>query len=399
MFRFTPGVIFLFVIFIGLPAQWAKAASAASGSDKSAATTREITTDTTTEQCTHVERFVFSWPIDSSCNSTPRGGTSTGADVTPDDQPSPGWLAIHEPGLSKKEQDRRAILAMAGPYKVNFDFLEVVGFGKDFKRDRPYQSWGTEYIYVVRDEPDFISLQHIMVMRFAAKQGEVSEPIVMKHWRQDWQYEAKEFLAFDQDKHWSLRKIPKSQRNGSWVQTVYQVDDSPRYGSFGYWQHNASFSSWISQDTRRPLPRREHSVRDDYDVLEGFNRHTVTRFGWVQEEENWKLNLDDSGEPDANLPYLSKELGMARYQRIKNFDFSKGDQYMATAGKFWADVRNEFAQLIHKHRAIELKLPQGEPPLFVPLFEYADKVAQQGNYDSAAGREFVHSTLKKYTEQ
>ena len=47
--------------------------------------------------------------------------------------------------------------------------------------------------------------------------------------------------------------------------------------------HGGGVSTWISDETWRPLPRREFSVRKDYDVLVGTNRHTITAQGWVQE--------------------------------------------------------------------------------------------------------------------
>ena len=40
---------------------------------------------------------------------------------------------------------------MAGPYRVSFDFLEVVRFDPALKPDAPYQSWGTEYVFVAED--------------------------------------------------------------------------------------------------------------------------------------------------------------------------------------------------------------------------------------------------------
>ncbi len=349
------------------------------------------------KDCETQSRFVFSWPIDESCNSEPRGGTSRGAPVTLDEKIHDGWQQLQEPGLSKKERDRRAILAMAGPYKVDFDFLEVVGYSEDFTRDNPYQSWGTEYVYVVEDKANFISLQHIMVMKFVDDEGNISEPLVMKHWRQDWRYQAKEMLVFSHDNLWQMEKVPSAERQGTWVQSVYQVDDSPRYSSYGTWQHNASFSTWISQTTRRPLPRREHSIRDDYDVLEGFNRHTITRTGWVQEEENWKLVLDENGKPDATNPYLSKELGVARYQRIVGHDFGPGDDYMATAGLFWADVRAVWQDIFEQNQGFNLIRPEGQPPLFVPLFTYAAEVDDADQYDSAKGKQFARETIKAYS--
>ena len=75
---------------------------------------------------------------------------------------------------------------------------------------------------------------------------------------------------------WEKNKISWSKKRETWSQSVYQVDDSPRYQSYGKWVHTENFSSWTSNETWRQLPRREYSVRDDYDVIIGFNTQTIT---------------------------------------------------------------------------------------------------------------------------
>src|SRR5258706_13578498 len=71
-------------------------------------------------------RYTFSWPLDGA-NPRPRGGTTRGAPVTLELAPSAAWRALQEGGLTAQERDRRAILAMAGTYRVDFDFLEITG--------------------------------------------------------------------------------------------------------------------------------------------------------------------------------------------------------------------------------------------------------------------------------
>ena len=66
----------------------------------------------------------------------PRGGTTRGAPVTLDREPSAGWRALQERGLSARERDRRAILAMAGTYRVTFDFLEIAAYCAARQADR-----------------------------------------------------------------------------------------------------------------------------------------------------------------------------------------------------------------------------------------------------------------------
>ena len=85
-------------------------------------------------------RYTFSWPITADPALAPRGGTTKGPEITLDRTESPTWKSLQEPNLSAFERDRRAILAMAGAYRVTFDFLEITPFQPDAKRDRPYQS-------------------------------------------------------------------------------------------------------------------------------------------------------------------------------------------------------------------------------------------------------------------
>ena len=336
-------------------------------------------------------RYVFSWPISQGCDDRPRGGTSQGADVEISKEVHQGWQRIQDSTLSKFERDRTAILAMVGGFKVDFNFIETVGFSSEFNRDKPYHSWGTEYVYVVEDQPEFISLQHLMVMYFKQDDGSISDPMIMKHWRQDWTYQDKSLLEYVHNNTWVKRKIEEEDAKGTWSQAVFQVDDSPRYESNGRWLHNPSFSTWLSATTRRPLPRREFSVRKDYDVLEGFNRHSITRHGWVQEEENWKLSLDDNGKPSADNPYLSKELGIARYQLAENVDFTPGDVYMHKTADFWKTVRSQWGALISANQSLSLKKTVDGQPLFMPLFSSAET-----QYQAKDMKESISALITKY---
>ena len=103
-------------------------------------------------------QFTFTWPYTDASEMAPRGGSSKGPDINLDLKPGESWALLREEGLTKLERDRRAILAMQGPYRASFNFLEVAGFKSGFSPDAPYQSWGTEYVYLIVDEGDFLSL-------------------------------------------------------------------------------------------------------------------------------------------------------------------------------------------------------------------------------------------------
>ena len=343
-------------------------------------------------------QFTYAWPYTDADTMRPRGGSTKGPPVTLDTEPSEAWQGLQEPGLADFERDRRAILAMAGPYRASFDFLETVGFVPGYTPQRPYQSWGTEYVYVVEDRGDFISLQHIIVMFFTDEEGQVSGPAVMKHWRQDWQYEDQDLYVYVGLNTWEHQELSKRATKGSWSQAVFQVDDSPRYESIGRWEHEGGHSSWESANTWRPLPRREFSVRDDYQVLSGTNRHTITPTGWVHEQDNLKLVLDEEGNPAQDTPYLARETGFNRYERITDHDFAAGDEYWHRTGPFWAEVRDAWSDTIEERDRFTLKADYEGQHLFATMFEYAESFNGDQDHDASAARAFIEQTLERYLD-
>ncbi|MFO7324901.1 MAG: hypothetical protein DIU62_004205 [Pseudomonadota bacterium] len=316
-----------------------------------------------------VPRYTFSWPLGADAPA-PRGGTTRGAPVKLATGPSAEWQALQAPDLAPQERDRRAILAMAGTYRVTFDFLEVATFPDEGQRPRPYQSWGTEKVYVDRDEPGFVSLVHILEMRVVGEDGRISEPMVTKHWRQDWRYEPAYVIEHEDGRRWRRRTLSAEERRGAWSQTVYQVDESPRYGSVGRWEHNASFSSWIGGETARPLPRREWSVRNDYQLLYGTNRHTILPRGWLHEENNLKRTVGN-----APLPYVGREYGVARYERIVDADFAAADRYYEATREFWDAVLEVWEDVWSTNEVVEVTANSDQSGAFAGLFQLAEAFA------------------------
>jgi hypothetical protein len=202
--------------------------------------------------------------------------------------------------------------------------------------------------------------------------------MVTKHWRQDWTYEPAQIVEYQGRDRWTRRKLAPAERKGVWLQAVYQVDESPRYASVGRWEHTGSFSSWMSGETWRPLPRREWSVRDDYQVLVGTNRHTVSGTGWVQEENNLKTVLDAQRKPDADRPYVGREYGVARYERIRDADFAAANQYYERTKQFWDQVRVTWSETFAKQGVVTLRGPVDKMGLFQPLFARADEIEEKG---------------------
>lgn len=312
------------------------------------------------------QTYVFGRTFEKGSVMELRGGTTSGPPVQLDKTPSETWKSLQQEGISNFERDRRAILAMAGDYRAEFNFLETVSFEKEYEFDRPYRSWATERVYVIEDKGDFISLQHILCM-FIEDNGEINGPFVVKHWRQDWTYEPKKFHTYVGNSTWKIRKISDERREGSWLQEVFNVDDSPRYASVGTWEHTNDYSMWKGDSTYRPLPRREYSVRSDYDVIEGINRHIILPSGWVHEQLNMKLILDN-GKKD----YLAREIGLNRYDRIKDFDFSAADEYWNRTSDYWSAVRKVWSSVLESRQKFVFNKGYEEESLIEKHFSFAE---------------------------
>ena len=270
--------------------------------------------------------------------------------------------ASESEAISTFEQDRESILAMAGDYKVTFDFTETVSFVDGYELKEPKLSGGHESVRVVEDRGDFISLQHLLVV------GPDESPFVVKHWRQDWKYEPARVLTFIGGNAWEWQTVSPSERAGTWSQTVYQVDDAPRYGAVGTWTYEDGIAEWTPPQEWRPLPRRDMTTRDDYHAVDAVNRHVITPWGWVHEQDNSKLMLD--GTPQA----LAREVGINTYRAFDDYPVSAADEYWAGTEAFWAGVRAEWNRIEAEHERFAITIKGETEDLYMPLLELAQEV-------------------------
>jgi hypothetical protein len=116
----------------------------------------------------------------------------------------------------------------------------------------------------------------------------------------------------------------------------------------------------------------------------------------VQEEDNLKVVLDDRGRPIAKEPVLAKEIGLNRYERMEGFDDSAGRRYQERTEPFWSEVRAAWDDIAATHDSFTLRAAPDRGKLFVPLFEYAEKLYEGAPLDSAAARAFARDTVRGY---
>ncbi len=238
-------------------------------------------------------------------------------------------------------EDRKAILAMAGEFAVSFHFQETLSLQKDYPvKTEIYEEDAHELVVVTEDTPRRIALQHLLV----------AGDMVIKHWSQIWTFEDTRLCEFQGHNAWTLRDLKPEETAASWSQQVTQVDDSPRYESFGRWVHRGGISEWTSADTARPLPRREHTKRKDYDIVGGTNRHTITPHGWEHAQDNTKLQLRDG----KRVP-LAREAGLNTYRRVTDFNFQPARNFWAAEASFWKQVTAAWEDVQQRREEITIK--------------------------------------------
>ena len=272
----------------------------------------------------------------------------------------------YAPTMQPSDADREAILGMAGTFKVTFKFEETLALREGYELHKPYEVEAEELVVVAEDRGDYISLQHLLVVRH---EGQTH---VINHWRQDWTFvDAPQSLHYSYrgDGTWGHGDWPESIRNaGPWEQAVYNVADSPRYASTGRWTHHDGVSRWTGSLTYRPLPLRENHLKDQYQMLASINTHIVTEKGWLHLQENQKRDPSNADEP-----VLSLERGINRYTRIPDKGFDKAHEYWENTAPFWKEVRSVWVQKLGKRETFRLRDRWKGDPLFSHLNGLADE--------------------------
>lgn len=249
------------------------------------------------------------------------------------------------------EADREAILAMAGDFKVTFDMQESTPWMEGYEPLDRKISGGYESVRVIEDTGTRIVLQHLLVT------GDDANPYVVKHWRQDWQYEPEKILAYAGGESWEWTAVPEKLRKGRWSQTVYQVDDSPRYAGWGQWETTLGVKRWRSNWTTRPLARRDAIRNPVYDRYVGINRHQLTPTGWIHWQDNTKLMpaKDGSGE----LVPVVQEYVLNTYERFDGYNVAAAEDYWAKTSAYWNAVRGKWDDVAEANGGIRIEQEPG----------------------------------------
>ena len=246
---------------------------------------------------------------------------------------------------SKLKKDREVILNMCGCFEINFNFYETFNFSEknDYIGSELYQSNALELALPIVNNKNKISIQHLLIV------GYDDEKSIIKHWRQDWLYQNTHLYLFKGDRIWESENFTKTSVKGQWTQKVYQVDDSPRYEGTSTWVHVDGKSFWENQ-TMAPLPRREYTKRNDYNLIKRGNRHEITDYGWIHKQNNSKIL-----KTEFESMILAKEIGSSPYKKVNDERCKLAKDWWNANQSKWNSIREEWEKIYALKKIFQLK--------------------------------------------
>lgn len=245
------------------------------------------------------------------------------------------------PGLKAQlNEGRKNIEKLCGCFDVEFKYAETFSPNRNYKyHEREDNSYALELAIPIENSERKISIQHLLV---------VNGGMIVKHWREDWVYEPDYLWAYQGDMRWEKKKLSPGEVKGKWQQTVWEVSDAPRYQGFSEWIKTDGKLFWLNT-TDAPLPRREYTTRNDYNILRRTNKILLTDTGWIHEQDNKKI---DRKEEVQKL--IAEEKGFNTYKRV-------ADKYCEVAGlwwtknkEYWTMVRLAWDEYLQTHDEISI---------------------------------------------
>ena len=273
---------------------------------------------------------------------------------------------------TKKDKDLASIKAMCGCYEVSFNFAETFSYSKDstYQASKNKYDKALEWVQLVDSNEDFVSMQHLLIV------GDVLNPYVIKHWRQDWMYENTDSFPYAIDNTWPYKSNDASEVTGQWTQRVFQVDDSPRYEGSATWVHVDGRSFW-SSTADAPLPRREITKRQDYNVTLRRNHHEIFDWGWSHDQDNDKL-IREVNKKDV---VLAQEKGYNTYKKVENERCIAAQVFWIDNKDMWTMVRKEWNTIFSMRQNIKLKNKVEGKRLYQYLFTLESDTKSEEIYE------------------
>jgi len=289
-------------------------------------------------------------------------------------------LAAISAANAQTAKDQEAIKNLCGCFEVSFNYAET--FTNDTTEKQTAGKLNehavVEMVLPLEATPKKYVMQHLLV---AGGQ-------VIKHWREDWEFEKANLWSYNGDQKW-IKKAPLSAADvkGEWTQTVWEVDDAPRYQGTSKWVETNGQLFWLNT-ADAPLPRREYTKRSDYNVMERTNRLIVSSKGYMHEQDNKKI-IRKEGAADNVLAY---EKGYNKYVRVADSKCDAAAKFWTAEKKeFWKDVVAVWNEQMSKGNTLTLVKAVDDKLMYEAL-----DVVEQKQLKDAARKKEIEKVMMKY---
>ncbi|TAG31372.1 MAG: hypothetical protein EAZ35_04085 [Sphingobacteriia bacterium] len=249
-------------------------------------------------------------------------------------------LLISFSGFSQLKVGKDNIAKLCGCFEIDFKYVETFSPDTAYPFHKREHSRGTELVLPVANSNNKIVLQHLLI---------VNDSFIVKHWREDWEYQATDWLVYQGNKQWIKQPISASDSKAKWTQTVWEVDDAPRYQGTSAWINTKEKTYW-ENTTNAPLPRREYTTRNDYQILKRGNHIAVSDKGWIHEQDNDKIAMVNGKEK-----IIAQEKGMNAYTKTTDNNCLAAKIWWEKNGAFWNNIRIRWEEVIKAKPTIILK--------------------------------------------
>jgi hypothetical protein len=271
-------------------------------------------------------------------------------------------------GAIAQADGRKNIESLCGCYEVKFKYAETFSPDPDYKyRERDDMSEGLELIVPVEISDKKIILQHLLL---------ISDSMIIKHWREDWTYEEPELWTYSGNMTWSRLVDDQQRAKGKWTQSVWEVSDAPRYQGAGEWVNLDGRTFW-QNTSDAPLPRREYTIRKDYNVLKRTNRISLTKEGWVHEQDNQKIIRAEGTDK-----LLVEEKGWNTYVRTQASKCAAAQVFWDEHKDFWVKVRTGWKEIMADKTSLKIKTTVDGRPLYMHLDDLEKQLAKASSKQS-----------------
>ncbi len=276
--------------------------------------------------------------------------------------------------------DKKNVEKLCGCFSVNFRYAETFSPDEKYKYHDREDMNAIELALPIENTDRKLMIQHLLV---------INDTMIIKHWREEWTYESPVLYQYEGDKKWTRKTLPATDVKGKWTQTVWEVNDEPRYQGISAWINNDGKTYWESS-ADAPLPRREYTTRQDYNILRRQNRLIVNNKGYMHEQDNEKIN-----RTAGNDQLIAQEKGYNKYLKVEDSECTAAKAWWKKNEQFWSVVRKEWDKSIANAPTIAVKSKVDDKILHVHFESlYADWKSNKVKNDELPGK--VKEVITKF---